>query len=168
MISEHAIQAFAERIVAEFDPVKVVLFGSYAYGTPDNDSDVDLLVILPLEGSSLDQSVDMLKRTSPPFPVDLLARSPEDTARRYAEYDPLIRDALDRGRVLYERDRSASVDCSRAEHRAAATGRGYMSATVQEWLDEAEGDYRTAQRELRARTYPNYKSACFHGQQCAE
>ena len=37
--------------------------------------------------------------------VDLLARRPEDTARRYEEGDPLIREALDRGKVLYERHR---------------------------------------------------------------
>jgi len=46
---------------------------------------------------------------NPPFAVDLLARWPDDTQRRYAQGDPLFREALDQGRVLYERSR-ARVD----------------------------------------------------------
>lgn len=43
-----------------------------------------------------------------------------------------------------------------------------MNASVRDWIDKAEGDLVTAQRELRARKNPNYNSACFHSQQCAE
>ena len=43
-----------------------------------------------------------------------------------------------------------------------------MSDLVAEWVDKAEGDYRTAIREARARTGPNYDAVCFHCQQCAE
>src|SRR5574341_1429472 len=43
-----------------------------------------------------------------------------------------------------------------------------MNAVVAEWVKKAEGDVRTAQRELRARRAPNYDAACFHSQQCAE
>jgi len=43
-----------------------------------------------------------------------------------------------------------------------------MKAATREWIDKAEGDWATLTRELRARRAPNYDSACFHAQQCAE
>jgi HEPN domain-containing protein len=43
-----------------------------------------------------------------------------------------------------------------------------MKSITQEWVEKAEGDFATAQRELRARKSPNYDSACFHAQQCVE
>ena len=104
MLAMEEILDVSKRIADEFQPERVILFGSYAAGTATADSDVDLLVILPFEGKSFRKSLDILKRIKPPFAVDLLARRPDDTARRYAEYDPLIREALDRGKVLYELD----------------------------------------------------------------
>jgi predicted nucleotidyltransferase len=105
MIDDRCIADLSERIVREFQPDKIILFGSYAYGQPRADSDVDLLVVLPFEGRGFRKSLEILNRVSPDFSVDLLARRPQDTARRYAEGDPLIREALDHGKVLYERHR---------------------------------------------------------------
>lgn len=105
MVDERRIAELSERIVQEFQPERIILFGSYAYGQPRPDSDVDLLVVLPFEGKGFYKSLEILNRVSPEFSVELLARRPEDTARRYAEGDPLIREALDRGKVLYERHR---------------------------------------------------------------
>ncbi len=90
--------------VKDFRPERIILFGSYAYAQPRPDSDVDLLVILPFEGRSFHKSLEILNRIDPRFPIDLLARRPDDTARRYKEGDPLIREALDKGKVLYERN----------------------------------------------------------------
>jgi predicted nucleotidyltransferase len=104
MIAAAKIRELTERIVQEFSPERVVLFGSYASGNPRPDSDVDLLVILPFEGKSFRKSLEILNRVNPGFPVDLLARRPDDTARRYREGDPLIREALDHGQVLHERN----------------------------------------------------------------
>jgi predicted nucleotidyltransferase len=103
MVDEKSIFELSERIAKEFQPERIILFGSYAYGQPSPDSDVDLLVILPFEGRNLRKSLEILNRVAPEFSVDLLARRPDDTARRYAEGDPLIREVLDHGRVLYER-----------------------------------------------------------------
>jgi predicted nucleotidyltransferase len=93
----------------EFNPERIVLFGSYANGTAKPDSDVDLLVVLPFEGKSFWKSLEIANLVDPPFAMDLLARRPDDTARRYALGDPLIKGALDQGKVLYERN-SARVD----------------------------------------------------------
>lgn len=103
MVAMSEVQALTQRIVEEFDPDKIILFGSHAYGTPHRDSDVDLLVILPFEGSGLRKSVEILTRVSPQFPIDLVARRPEDT-KLPTECDSILREALNRGRMLYERN----------------------------------------------------------------
>ncbi len=104
MVAMNDVVELARRVAREFDPERIILFGSYAYGTPEEYSDVDLLVIMPFEGSAFRKSLEIVKRVGPSFYVDFVVRSPEDTARRYRECDPLIREALDRGRTLYERD----------------------------------------------------------------
>ncbi len=104
MVTMNIVEELARKIASEFDPEKIILFGSYAYGTPKDYSDVDLLVIMPFEGSAFRKSLDIANRLDPPFYVDFVVRSPDDAARRYREGDPLIREALNRGRVLYERN----------------------------------------------------------------
>jgi hypothetical protein len=64
-------------------------------------SDVDLLVILPFEGKNFHKSLEILNYLNIHLPIDLLARRPDDVQRRYAEGDPLIREALNHGKVLY-------------------------------------------------------------------
>ncbi|MDO8683918.1 MAG: nucleotidyltransferase domain-containing protein [Armatimonadota bacterium] len=103
MVSLDTIRELSSRIAREFNPEKIILFGSYAYGVVSEDSDVDLLVVLPFEGKGFRKSLEILNKVDPHFPVDLIARRPDDTARRYAEGDPLIREALDKGSLLYER-----------------------------------------------------------------
>ena len=102
--SPEAVQGLADRIAGEYHPDKVILFGSRAYGTPHADSDVDLLVILSFEGKTSRKSVEILDYLNVFFPLDIVVRRPEDVERRYREGDPLIREALDRGKVLYERN----------------------------------------------------------------
>jgi predicted nucleotidyltransferase len=105
MVDMGSIQAVADRIVREYDPDRIILFGSYAYGLASPSSDVDILVVMSFEGGNFRQSMDILNRVDPPFATDILARKPDDTQRRYELGDPLIREALDRGKVLYERSR---------------------------------------------------------------
>ena len=105
-VSMNDIVTFSDQIARHFQPEKIVLFGSYAYGEPSEDSDVDLLVIMPFEGRSQDVRRALRRATVAPFSSDVLIRTPEDTARRYREWDPLIREAIDKGVVLYDRDGS--------------------------------------------------------------
>ena len=109
MVAMTDVLELSERIAREFHPLRIVLFGSHARGTSDADSDVDLLVILPFEGKPFRKSLEILNRVAPTFTVDLLARRPNDTERRYTEGDPLIREALDFGKVLYERDGNSEL-----------------------------------------------------------
>ncbi len=98
------IQEFARRLGEEFSPQRVILFGSYAYGQPTPDSDVDLLVITPLEGDAVAKSVEMQLKLRAPFPVELLVRSPEKVRQRLEMGDGFMREILTKGKILYEAD----------------------------------------------------------------
>lgn len=104
MVEHENIFKLARQIVKSFNPEKIILFGSYAYGNPSVDSDVDLLVLLPFKGKGFRKALEILNAIDPQFAVDLLARTPTDAQRRYLEGDPLIRMAFDHGKVLYERN----------------------------------------------------------------
>ena len=102
MITQKQIKDFGWRLVREFRPRKVVLFGSYAYGKQNPDSDVDILVVMPLNGNPVDKSVEMRLKLQPRFPLDLLVRTPAKIKERLAMGDDFIKDIFDKGRVLYE------------------------------------------------------------------
>lgn len=102
MNAQPDIQELVRRIAAEFRPQRIVLFGSRASGRPRPDSDVDLPVVLPFSGSALKVAAEIVDRVDPQFSLDLVVCSPEDVERRYKFGDPLNREAIDRGRVLYE------------------------------------------------------------------
>ncbi|MGA2060635.1 MAG: nucleotidyltransferase domain-containing protein [Thermoguttaceae bacterium] len=95
------IQDLGDKIVRDFHPQRVILFGSHARGTAEDYSDVDLLVILPFEGKNFRKSLEILNHLDSRLPIDLLARRPDDVQRRYNDGDPLIREALNHGKVLY-------------------------------------------------------------------
>jgi len=93
----------ASAIVRNYQPEKIILFGSYSTGTQTPDSDVDLLVILETEQSIWDVSVEislMLKHT---FPMDIIVKTPKEVAKRLNYGDFFIKDILENGKVLYER-----------------------------------------------------------------
>ena len=102
MVALHDIQALADQIVQQFRPECIILFGSHAAGTPGPDSDVDLLVVLPYEGKSWDMAARIRGQVRPGFPLDLVARSPEEFRRRLAMGDLFLRDVTVHGKVLYE------------------------------------------------------------------
>ena len=106
-ISLQSIRNVTRRIAEEFQPEKIVLFGSYAYGTPGPDSDVDLLVVMDTSLSSREQRLEISRVLSPrPFPMDILVRTPKDLAERLKLGDSFLQDIINRGKVVYERHRS--------------------------------------------------------------
>ena len=96
------IQALADQIAREFQPHRIILFGSHAHGVPRPDADVDLLVILPFEGNPLRKSLEILDRVRPTVPIDVLARTPEQLRQRLAWNDFFLREIVEKGKVLYE------------------------------------------------------------------
>ena len=101
MVSEQEITQFTSRVVRIFHPQRIILFGSYAYGTPSPDSDVDLLIVMPVTGKSVLKSVEILNTLNPEFPIDLLVRTPDDLDRRLALNDFFLQEIMGKGKVLY-------------------------------------------------------------------
>src|SRR5712691_13292213 len=81
-----AIRRFARHVAERFQPDKIILFGSYAYGTPHADSDVDILVVMPAR-NQLDQAFKIRLAVPAPFPLDLIVRIPKNLKWRLEEGD---------------------------------------------------------------------------------
>ncbi len=96
------IRNICNRIAKEFKPEKIILFGSHAYGKPTLESDLDLLVVMPFEGSPLSQSVKISRQLSLMIPLDLIVRTPEQVQERLAMEDFFIREIVEQGKVMYE------------------------------------------------------------------
>ena len=97
-----AIRRFAQRLGERFHPDRIILFGSYAYGQPHAGSDVDLLVVMPA-ASEVNQSIRMTLAFEPPFPLDLIVRTPAKLERRLAEGSSFLEQIVTRGKVVYEK-----------------------------------------------------------------
>jgi predicted nucleotidyltransferase len=98
------IQIMAEHIIQDYDPVKIILFGSHARGEAGPESDIDLLVVLP-EIANKRQAAVAIRRilTDLPVPKDIVVTTPEEIARRGDLVGTVLRPALREGKVLYER-----------------------------------------------------------------
>jgi predicted nucleotidyltransferase len=96
------IRRYVRQVAERFHPDKIILFGSYAYGTPHEESDVDILVIMPAR-NEIDQAVRIDRVIDPLFPLDLLVRTPKNMAWRLQEGDSFLREIVTRGKVLYEK-----------------------------------------------------------------
>jgi len=105
-----AIRRFARRIAERFEPDKIILIGSYAYGKPHNESDVDLLVIMPTR-NAIDQSIRICNAFEQPFSLDLIVRTPWQIERGLKDDDWFLREIIEKGKVLYESpDRPVNSD----------------------------------------------------------
>jgi predicted nucleotidyltransferase len=101
---DRTVAAMADRIVKRFRPEKVILFGSHATGRAGPDSDVDLLVVMPLSASKATHEFEIRAalrayRT----PKDVVVTTPEAVAWRRAVPGTIERAAARSGRVLYEK-----------------------------------------------------------------
>ena len=96
------IRKYARDVAEKFQPEKIILFGSYAYGQPHADSDVDILVIMPAR-NQIDQAVKIDMAIEPAFPLDLMVRTPKNMKWRLNEGDSFLSEIASRGKVLYEK-----------------------------------------------------------------
>src|SRR5439155_7553229 len=96
------IRRFARQVAERFQPEKIILFGSHAYGEPHADSDVDILVVTPAR-NEIDQAVRIDRAIDPLFPLDLIVCTPRNMAWRLKEGDSFLREIMTKGKVLYEK-----------------------------------------------------------------
>ena len=101
-IPRRLIRRFVREVADRFQPEKVILFGSHAYGQPHADSDVDILVIMPAR-NVIDQAVRIRLAIESRFPMDLIVRKPKDLEWRIAEGDSFLQEIVSKGKVLYEK-----------------------------------------------------------------
>ena len=99
-----ALPLAVRRIVEALHPEKIILFGSYAYGKPTPDSDVDLLVVFDTLVARTERFLAVSELLSPrPFPVDILVRTSQEIATAISKGDFFIKEIVDQGKLLYER-----------------------------------------------------------------
>ncbi len=106
MISLSRIQAYADRIAETFHPDKIILFGSYAYGTPNESSDVDLLVVMPFDGRERAKSMEIKRSVGVDCAMDLLVYEPDRLQQRLDWGDSFLREITEKGCVLYDAARA--------------------------------------------------------------
>ncbi len=103
-IMETAIREMTRRIIEQFNPIKIVLFGSHARGTAVSDSDIDLLVIKKIEGSKRKERVAIgIALHDIHVPKDIIVASPEEVAKFGNTVGTVLYPALKEGKVLYEK-----------------------------------------------------------------
>ena len=98
------IQQMVERIVAQFQPEKIILFGSHARGDGTADSDVDLLVVMNVNGSKRRQAVAIdLSLEGIPLPADIIVTTPKELDTYQDIFSSIIYEAVHEGKVIYEK-----------------------------------------------------------------
>ncbi len=97
------VAGWVREVAQRFNPERIILFGSHARGTARPDSDVDILVVMDHQGSSLREALRLRQDVEYRFPLDLIVRSRDEIERRTALGDFFLRDVLREGQVLYER-----------------------------------------------------------------
>jgi predicted nucleotidyltransferase len=100
------IKRLCRKIVEAFHPDKIILFGSRAYGKPREDSDIDLLVVMPYKGDPAMTAVKILNHLDVLAPIDLLVRTAKEIRKRIEIEDDFIQEIVERGKVMYEANHS--------------------------------------------------------------
>lgn len=103
-IDSNLIKLFAEKIKEKFNPEKIILFGSYAYGNPSNSSDVDLLIIMDTNESYPSEAAKIRLYLDEIFgvicPMDILVRTPNEVKKRIDKGDFFLRTVIQKGQHL--------------------------------------------------------------------
>lgn len=124
-----AIRRYARRIAERFHPDKIILFGSYAYGTPHNESDVDLLVIMPAS-NVINQAIRIGEAIDSPFALDLIVRTPKQIEIGLREANWFLREIVEKGKVIYEAPNKAMGPKSRGRLDRRKRARGSKAAAA--------------------------------------
>lgn len=102
-ITEPLLDEIARKIVDHFHPDQIILFGSYAYGGPNEDSDLDLLVIMESEMRPTERSAAIASICRPKYvAMDIVVRTPDEVRTRMRGFDPFLEGIFKLGRTLYK------------------------------------------------------------------
>ena len=101
-VTPEAIERIVQSIVEQFHPEKVILFGSYAYGTPNEDSDVDLLVVMETDENPLLTAARISGSVEHIFPLGILVWEPNKLLESFKRGGNFAREVMTEGIVLYD------------------------------------------------------------------
>src|SRR5438552_2893069 len=109
-VTKRELQWAVNRLIVALDPEKIILFGSYAYGKPQQDSDIDILIV-----KASDERPTILTGNAyrsvwgKTFPMDILVRTPQWMEERLKIGDSFIQEIAQRGRILYDRQSDSRI-----------------------------------------------------------
>ncbi len=102
-IKQKDIQAVVKKIAENYKPEKIYLFGSFAWGKPTFDSDVDLFVVKQTDKDRLSRDIEVQRIIKGILPVDALVYTPAELARRLAFGDFFVKNIINKGKIIYEK-----------------------------------------------------------------
>lgn len=94
------IQKITNTIVSDYNPEKVILFGSYAYGKPNKSSDLDIAVIKNTKKSYHDRLIELRGLIRTTLPIDFFVFTPNEVDK-YKNTNPMVKEIMDKGKVIY-------------------------------------------------------------------
>ena len=98
------IQRIVNRLRRDYHPTQVILFGSYAYGHPTRDSDIDLLIVKETKQSFLQRMFEVRRLVSPilkSYPFDPIVVTPKELQKRLARGDQFLQQIVTKGKTVY-------------------------------------------------------------------
>ena len=101
-VTPRLLREVTQKVIQAFRPKNIILFGSYAYGKPTSDSDLDLLIVM----ESRDRPAERIRKVSDlfdprPLPMDFIVLTPGEVRHRLSGFDPFLKEVLEKGQMLY-------------------------------------------------------------------
>ncbi len=142
----------------EYQPERIILFGSYARGEADEYSDLDFVVIKKTGKRFLERLIEVAKLIDNDLGnVDVFVYTPEEFERMIEWENPFIERVLKEGRVLYEK--------SWAPPMSPQAPKGLSKEEANRWLEQAKHDFESAKRMYAQK---DYSDACFFSEQAGQ
>ncbi|MBI1935137.1 nucleotidyltransferase domain-containing protein [Candidatus Woesearchaeota archaeon] len=101
---EKTLVSITKKIIDRYNPQKIILFGSYAYGSPKRDSDIDLLIIKKTNAKHIDRAVkirEILREENSMFALEPLIYTPQEVNERLEMEDDFMKNIIEKGVILY-------------------------------------------------------------------
>jgi len=98
------LNEIVEKIKRQYQPEKIILFGSHAYGDPSENSDVDLLIVKETKDRPIDRRLAVRRIVSDPrchLPIEILVLTPSEISSRLEIGDQFVKEILEKGEVLF-------------------------------------------------------------------
>ncbi|MHC1622973.1 MAG: nucleotidyltransferase domain-containing protein [Candidatus Methanospirareceae archaeon] len=103
VVTDALLSDIVSKIVKHFHPDKVILFGSRAWEAPTEKSDLDIMVVMDVDGSPIRKAAEISRIARPRFlPMDIIVRTSDEIEHRMGLGDPFIKRIMNHGKVLYE------------------------------------------------------------------